>query len=68
MTRGEKFREYREGAGMTQGEMATALGYAPGSNYGGAQISLKEIGARTITVPDMLAARCLWLEANWTHN
>ncbi len=68
MTRGEKLREYREKLGFTQGQMADALGYARGSNYRGAQISLKEIGARTVTVPDMLAARCLWLEANWTHN
>lgn len=68
MTRGEKFREYRVGAGMTQKEMADALGYASGSNYSGAQISLKEIGAKTVTKRDMLAARCLWLEAIWTHN
>lgn len=68
MTRGEKFREYREGANLTQPEMAFALGYARGSIWYGAQISLKETGQRTVTKRDMLAARCLWLEAHWTHN
>lgn len=64
MKRGEKFRDYREGAGMTQVEMATALGYSPNSTI----ISQKEIGEKATTKRDVLAARCLWLEANYELN
>ena len=68
MKRGEKFREYREGAGMTQAEMADALGYAGNVHQRGSAISQKEIGARTVSERDMLAARCLWLEATYELN
>ncbi len=68
MKRGEKFREYREGANLTQLEMALELGYASNGMYTGNVISQKETGARTVTKRDMLAARCLWIEANYVIN
>lgn len=61
MKRGEKFREYREGAGWTQVEMAELLGYSPNSTI----ISQKETGEKVVTRRDMLAARCVYIDANY---
>lgn len=68
MTRGEKFREYREKLDMTQSEAAKALDLAGSRYHRGAAISQKETGKIRTTLRDILAIRCLWLEANWTHN
>lgn len=64
MKRGEKLREYREAAGMTQVELATALGYSPNSTI----ISQKEIGEKATTKRDVLAARCVYLDETYELN
>ena len=65
MTRDAKrFRHYREVLGLTQDELAKALGYSKGTLYPGTIISNKENGVRDVTARDLLALECLLRRAH----
>lgn len=49
---GNRIREAREQAGMTQGELAGVLGVSQG------YISYRELGERPVSVTDLLAVAC----------
>lgn len=55
MTRNAKrFQHYRKILGLTQAELAAAMGYG-----GRKVVSHKEVGVRDVTARDLLALECL---------
>lgn len=57
--RAKEFRQHRECLGLTQDELAEALGWGEGTLNPGTLVSRKENGSRTARKSDLLALECL---------